>query len=32
MMIVTQDTRTTFDLSGNPTEIKFYDYQGWADT
>jgi len=32
MMIVTQDTKTTFDLGGNPTEIKFYDYQGWAYT
>ena len=32
MMIVTQDTKTTFDLGGNPTEIKFSDYKGWAYT
>ena len=32
MMIVTQDTKTTFDLGGNPTEIKFYDSSGWAYT
>jgi len=27
-----QDKRTTYDLGGNPTEIKFYDNDGWAYT
>jgi len=31
-MVVTQDTQTTYDLGGNPTEIKFYDSSGWAYT
>ena len=31
-MVVMQDKRTTYDLGGNPTEIKFYDNAGWAYT
>ena len=31
-MIVTQDTKTTFDLGGNATEIKFADEYGLAYT
>ena len=31
-MVVMQDKRTTYDLGGNPTEIKFYDNDGWAYT
>ena len=31
-MTVMQDKRTTYDLGGNPTEIKFYDNDGWAYT
>jgi len=29
---VMQDKRTTYDLGGNPVEIKFYDNDGWAYT
>jgi len=31
-MVVLQDKRTTYDLGGNPTEIRFYDNAGWAYT
>jgi len=31
-MEILQDTRTTYDLGGNPTEIQFYDEHGWAYT
>jgi len=32
MMIVTQDKITSYDLGGNPTEIKYYDNLGWVYT
>ncbi len=31
-MLITRETRTTFDLMGNPTEIKYYDVDGFAFT
>jgi hypothetical protein len=31
-MVVKQDIKTTYDLGGNPTEVKFYDNLGLAYT
>ncbi len=31
-LLITRETRTTYDLMGNPTEIKYYDVDGFAFT